>query len=97
MNAYEYDEFMRNNKGTIYMIECSVDYKKYIGQTTKTLERRWQEHTANGLRCINGSTKTRYNTRLYCAMKEHGIDKFSIKELFKVALYQLNDIEIKTN
>lgn len=33
--------------GVVYLITCLVNGKKYVGQTTKTLEQRWKEHRKN--------------------------------------------------
>jgi len=53
----------------IYKITCKVNGKVYIGQTTKSLERRWKEHVH--------ASRTE-DTLLYYAMRKHGIDYFEI-------------------
>ena len=59
--------------GLIYKIVNDVNDKVYIGQTTSSLQTRYQQHL----------TEARKNTqrKLYIAMNEIGIDHFSIQEI----------------
>lgn len=57
--------------GFIYKITNKLDGKIYVGQTTQTLARRWQDH-------INGNGHSRY---LYNAIKRHGSVHFSMEQL----------------
>lgn len=54
----------------IYKIENNINKKLYIGQTTKTLQKRWNQHLR---KCRNG-----FNTPLYNAIRKYGEDNFSI-------------------
>ena len=64
--------------GKVYVIHNTVNDKKYVGSTTRTLAQRMVQH-----RCYyNKGTKKNYP--LYKAMGELGVDKFYI-ELFKDA------------
>jgi hypothetical protein len=81
--------------GFIYMIECSNNGKKYIGQTIRTLEFRWRQHLYYGKRCIEGSKKPQHNTKIYHAMRKHGLDTFSIKPLLLLSKHHLDYMEIK--
>lgn len=56
--------------GFIYKITNQKNNKCYIGQTTQTLEQRFQQHIYNAKKHIN-----RY---LYDAMNKYGIENFSI-------------------
>lgn len=59
----------------IYKIVNKVNGKVYVGQTTDTLERRFQAH-------ITESTKTRSKNRpLYKAFSKYGIENFYIEAL----------------
>jgi group I intron endonuclease len=59
----------------IYKITNKINGKVYVGQTTDTLERRFQEHIAESLR---GRPK---NRPLYKAFSKYGIDNFYIEVL----------------
>lgn len=62
----------------IYQITNLVNYKTYIGKTTKTIEERFTRH------CYNSKTQ---NTYLYRAMRKYGINNFIIE-----VLEETNDI-----
>lgn len=53
----------------IYCIENTINHKKYIGKTTKTVEIRYRQH------CNNSKLG---ETWLYRAMRKHGISNFSV-------------------
>lgn len=57
----------------IYKITNKVNGKIYIGQTTRSLEKRKQDHIQ---RAIHG-----VNTHLYCAMRKYGIENFVFEEI----------------
>ena len=63
--------------GYIYKIINSVNEKIYVGQTKRTLERRWYEHQKYALE--NDS-----QSKFYKAMRKIGIDKFQIISLEQV-------------
>lgn len=71
----------------VYLIECLIDGKKYVGKTTQTLVARWREHKTEARIC-------RKMTPLYEAMRLHGEDAFTIRILGECA-YQarLNRME----
>ena len=58
--------------GLIYCISNDINNKKYIGQTTQTLEKRWKEHCQS---IYNHKTEKR---PLYSAMLKYGIEHFMI-------------------
>ena len=55
----------------IYRITNSVNEKPYIGQTSRTLEIRFNSHKYS----------KKKNGKLYKAIKKHGIEKFKIEEI----------------
>ena len=59
----------------IYIIKNKINDKVYIGQTKKSIEKRWNEHLKN--------TKTR-NQLIYLAMNKYGIENFYIELLEEV-------------
>lgn len=73
----------------IYCITNSINNKKYIGKTVKTIEERFKQHCSE-------YTKKRCNKRpLYTAMEKYGIQNFSISCLETVTnVNELSDREI---
>ena len=64
--------------GRIYKITNNINNKIYIGQTIKTLTKRWQQHKCN-------STKEYFKQIvLYKAFKKYGIEHFHIEEIEEV-------------
>ena len=61
--------------GYIYMIKNQLNNKCYIGQTTKSVAKRWAEHQSAA------ATGVPYESKLYKAINQHGIDNFSIEIL----------------
>jgi group I intron endonuclease len=61
------------SNGKIYQIKNKITKEKYIGSTVNSLEDRFRGHTSK----INIDSEK--NRKLYVAMKEHGIQNFSIK------------------
>ena len=59
--------------GFIYKITNDINQKVYIGKTTKSLEKRWQEHKQAAYR---GRDK---NRPLYNAIRKYGEQYFSIE------------------
>lgn len=64
----------------LYRITCSVSGKSYIGQTRQTIERRWVGHT-----CKARNEYTDGCSALYSAMRNHGIENFSMELLETVS------------
>lgn len=61
--------------GYIYCITNLINSKRYVGKTTTTVEKRWQEHRKD-------YQKERCEKRpLYSAFKKYGIENFTIEEL----------------
>lgn len=63
--------------GYIYLITNKINNKKYIGKTTQSIKKRWQEHLRN-------SKKEKCELRpLYNAMNKYGVENFTIEEIEK--------------
>lgn len=73
--------------GFIYIIQNNINDKVYIGQTTRTVEIRWNEH----IRCAKSIRKSK--SKLYQAMAKIGIEHFEIKTLFECDNSTLDDEE----
>lgn len=69
--------------GFIYKITNLINQKVYIGQTSRTIDIRWQQHLE--------LSKTG-ETHLYRAMRKYGIENFSIEQVEETSL--LNEREI---
>lgn len=72
-------------EGYIYCIENNTTHKKYIGQTSTTLQNRYAKHI--------GAMRLGEDTYLYRAMRLYGIDSFNIYEIHKVVAE--NKIELQ--
>ena len=59
--------------GIIYIIECKINGKKYIGQTTNNIKTRWRGH-------LSRASFNAY-TLLSKAIKEFGKENFSINQI----------------
>lgn len=66
--------FNRLHEGSemiIYAISNTVNSKKYIGQTTRTIEERWSKHKSASTHC----------SALHSAMHKYGVEKFRIEQI----------------
>lgn len=72
----------------IYCITNLINGKQYIGKTTYSITKRFQEH------CLD-SKKDRCEKRpLYAAMNKYGIENFIVKELIQCDELELDSYEI---
>lgn len=72
----------------LYLIVNSVNGKKYVGQTVRSLEARWKQHLVDA-RCGKGK-------HLQNAIRKYGEENFSISPLMSVnSKEMLNAYEIK--
>lgn len=73
--------------GHIYKITNDINNKVYIGQTVKTIKKRWQQHQCN-------SSKEYFNqVVLYKAISKYGIEHFHIEEIETVDNQYLDERE----
>ena len=64
-------------KGYIYKIICLTTGKLYIGQTLRTIEKRWKRHIRDA--------KKGSEHKFHRAIRKHGADKFTVEELLAVS------------
>ena len=82
---YIFKSIIRGIKiGFIYIIKNKVNSKVYIGQTRKTIEKRFKEHLSN---------IERRTCPIYLAMKKYGIENFYIEELMQTENNELDFYE----
>lgn len=74
-----------NRTGYIYIIKNSVTDKKYIGQTSKTIDERWREHLSDSKRKPN---------ELYQAMREIRVQNFYVEQIEECPLSLIDEREI---
>lgn len=68
----------------IYVITNKINGKKYVGQTTKTIIRRWREHNWKSSGCVT----------LFRAIQKYGTDNFTIELLQECdSMEELNQAE----
>lgn len=63
-------------EGYIYCIKNLLNEMKYIGQTSRTISIRWNQHKKD--------MWIENNNKFYNAMKKYGVENFSIRELEKI-------------
>jgi group I intron endonuclease len=57
----------------IYLITNTIDGKRYIGKTSRTIEQRWYQHCKNA--------EYGHNTYLYKAIRKYGKEAFTVEPL----------------
>lgn len=72
------------NKGYIYKITCIINNKIYIGQTTKNINVRFNEHCRDS---------KKFDYPLYRSMRKYGIENFIIELIEECSINELNDRE----
>lgn len=73
----------------LYVIENSITPRIYVGVTARALCKRWAEHLKDAR---NGVDRA-----LYRAMRKHGIENFSIRQIDTAASWpELCELESKT-
>lgn len=77
-------------KGWIYKVTCNVNGKVYIGQTTRSINYRWEQHSRNAYKNNNLEFKNKFHR----AIRKYGISKFKIEEIIKVTAK--NELELKS-
>lgn len=74
--------------GYIYCITNLINGKRYVGKTTYSVTRRFQEH------CRDYKKERCEKRPLYDAMNKYGIENFVVEELLKCPNEELNSYEI---
>jgi group I intron endonuclease len=70
----------------IYLIQNLINNKQYVGQTTRSVSRRWSDHKA---RAKAGSLLP-----IHCAIRKYGTTNFSIVPIWIAdSLQELNEME----
>lgn len=72
--------------GIVYLITNTINGKKYVGSTTKTLEERMRRHKDD----TNSKTKSHYP--MYQDMKTHGITAFNIEPITKMKYFDIKEL-----
>ena len=75
------------NKGYIYKITNKINGKSYIGQTRKTIEKRFNEHFSDRYR--------KMKSPLHRAFNKYGIKSFELSLICECDVSELNDKEIE--
>lgn len=73
-------------EGYIYCITNTENNKKYIGQTTVTIDHRWGQHKTTDI-----------NRPLYNAINKHGISSFKIEQVMKIVASTNEELVYKLN
>lgn len=74
--------------GLIYIITNSINSKVYIGQTTQSLKDRWYGH------CRKVCSKDEADMHIKRAILKYGKENFSINEIEKCKIEELDEKEI---
>ena len=74
--------------GYIYCITNLINKKKYVGKTTYSVTKRFQEH------CRDYKKERCEKRPLYDAMNKYGIENFVVEELIECPNDELNSYEI---
>ena len=76
-----------NNEGRIYIAICLVTGKWYVGQTIKSVERRWEGHLKDAAR---GS-----NNKFHRAIRKYGEENFTVEEVMSVEAPTKKELKAK--
>ena len=77
-----------NVYGRIYCVTNLVNGKQYVGQTTLTIEDRWDLHLKSALQYFSMGA-------LHCAIRKYGVEAFAIEQIdVAVSQDELNEKEI---
>jgi len=82
INTIDYTDD-RGFEGYIYCITNLINNKKYIGQTTRNIEKRWKEHLQN----------LKIKNKLYNAINKYGYENFSIESIHFIK--EANRLDLK--
>ena len=69
----------------VYLITNTKNGKRYVGQTTKTLAKRWSDHRARSKKSM---------LPLHCAIRKYGVEVFDVVPIwFAESKQELNEME----
>lgn len=71
----------------VYKITNDINGKIYIGQTTRSIERRWNEH------CRDMYRRNMEKRPLYRAMNKYGVKHFHIEQIEECSLEEVGERE----
>lgn len=72
--------------GIVYLITNTINGKKYVGSTGRTLEKRFKEHT-------NYMSNKQINHRpLYQDMNANGVDAFTIEPIMEMKYFDIKEL-----
>jgi group I intron endonuclease len=72
----------------VYLIRNRINSKVYVGKTSQSLERRWQQHV------WTARSKKIFNWPLHNAIRKYGADAFAIEPICEATtLTELNTLE----
>ena len=74
----------------IYKITNRITGKIYVGLTTMSLSDRWNDHKS----CSRNPAK--YTSALYCSMRKHGVENFTIEVIDTAATLEELNIKERT-
>lgn len=80
-------------KGFIYKVTNKQNGKVYIGQTSRTIEERWREHTTNATHDNN----LEYKNKFHRAIRKYGSGGFIVEEQEKIIARNEDDLHRKLN
>lgn len=75
----------RDDMGSIYKITNKINGKVYIGQTSRPLKDRWNQHK---------NDIYKFDSAIYLAIRKYGIDNFTCEEIESCEDKDLNEKEI---
>ena len=80
---------MSKTEGYIYKITNNINGKSYIGQTKRTIEKRWQDHLSSAF----SQSQHSYNYPLYIDIRKYGVKNFEITTIEKCPINLLDEKE----
>ncbi|RAP50214.1 MAG: hypothetical protein BZ138_06895 [Methanosphaera sp. rholeuAM270] len=80
--------------GFIYLLTNKINEKKYVGQTSKTVEERWKRHVSEAHSYIINPDGKAYTAAMDQAIAKYGEENFTVSELECCLIRVLDNREI---